>query len=75
MADRAEVAWAGLSLACYQHAYELAPISGEVAHLLDLVGNLLTSPASAPASAPDPADTGNGRLPLRVTDSEIPPGR
>lgn len=75
VADRAEVAWAGLSLAGHQHAYELVPASGEVAHLLALVGNLLSSPTSAPESAPVPADAGNGRLPVRVTDSEIPPGR
>ena len=39
-ADTAEVAWAGLSRACHQHAYELTPTVTEVSHLLDLVTRL-----------------------------------
>lgn len=30
-------AWAGLSGACHQHAYELSPTAEEVAHLVELV--------------------------------------
>lgn len=32
------LAWAGLSGACHQHAYELSPTAEEVAHLVELVG-------------------------------------
>lgn len=41
-ADTAEVAWAGLSRACHQHAYELTPTTTEVSHLLTLVTTLTT---------------------------------
>jgi len=34
-AERACVAWDGLSRACHHHAYELAPTPGEVRHLLE----------------------------------------
>ena len=40
VADTAEVAWAGLSRACHQHAYELTPTTTEVSHLLTLVTTL-----------------------------------
>lgn len=39
-ANRAEVAWAGLSRACHQHAYDLAPTTIEVEHLITLVSEL-----------------------------------
>ncbi|HEX5494546.1 MAG TPA: hypothetical protein VFX70_08255 [Mycobacteriales bacterium] len=41
-AEAAEAAWAGLSRACHQHAYELAPTTGEVSHLVGLVTILST---------------------------------
>ena len=40
LATRAEYAWARLSEACHQHAYELAPTHIEVEHLVQLVGSL-----------------------------------
>lgn len=39
-ADAAGIAWAGLSRACHQHAYELAPTTGEVRHLIGMVATL-----------------------------------
>src|SRR3954471_9196907 len=42
IADRAGVAWHGLSHACHHHAYELSPTPGEVEHLADLVSTLTT---------------------------------
>lgn len=42
-ADRAGAAWAGLSRACHQHAYELAPTTGEVRYLVGLVTALANS--------------------------------
>ena len=42
IADRAGVAWYGLSNACHHHAYELSPTPGEVEHLADLVSTLTT---------------------------------
>jgi hypothetical protein len=39
-ADRAGVAWNGLSQVCHHHAYELAPTPGEVAYLMELVSAL-----------------------------------
>jgi hypothetical protein len=38
----ATVAWMGLSRACHQHAYELAPQKSEVEHLVSLVDQLGT---------------------------------
>lgn len=55
-ADAADVAWAGLSRACHQHAYELTPTTTEVRHLLTRVAALLplsdvghTDPAAQPS--------------------------
>ncbi len=39
-ASAARHAWAGLSGASHQHAYELAPTIAEVGHLIDLVGRV-----------------------------------
>ncbi|HEX5407969.1 MAG TPA: hypothetical protein VFX16_37365, partial [Pseudonocardiaceae bacterium] len=39
-ADAADIAWAGLSRACHQHAYELAPTTGEVRRLIAMVATL-----------------------------------
>ncbi len=44
LATRAEYAWASLSEACHQHAYELAPTHAEVEHLVQLVGSLVPDP-------------------------------
>lgn len=41
IAGDAAVAWAGLSRACHQHAYEIAPHHGEVAHLVSKVRQLV----------------------------------
>lgn len=49
-ADRAVVAWDGLSRACHQHAYELSPAPGEIAYLLGLVEALLEPSAAGAAS-------------------------
>lgn len=35
--EMASLAWAGLSQACHQHAYELTPAVSEIRHLLGLV--------------------------------------
>lgn len=40
LATRAEYAWARLSEACHQHAYELTPGHVEVLHLVEVVGGL-----------------------------------
>ncbi|MDP3967853.1 MAG: hypothetical protein Q8Q02_06185 [Nocardioides sp.] len=40
LATRAEYAWARLSGACHQHAYELTPTHVEVLHLVELVSGL-----------------------------------
>lgn len=40
IADRAGIAWSGLSRACHHHAYELTPTPDEVRHLMDLVSTL-----------------------------------
>lgn len=37
----ATTAWQGLSHACHHHAYELAPTTAEVQHLIDCVGGLV----------------------------------
>lgn len=42
----AEYAWARLSEACHQHAYELTPTYIEVRHLVELVGDLGRSDGS-----------------------------
>lgn len=41
IADDAAVAWTGLSRACHQHAYELAPIHSETRHLAELTRRVL----------------------------------
>lgn len=41
VASIAATAWAGLSRACHQHAYELTPTVGEIRHLIDLVAALI----------------------------------
>lgn len=51
VADRAEFAWARLSNACHQHAFELSPAASEVANLVKLVTQL-AAVASADAIAP-----------------------
>lgn len=39
-AQVARYAWAGLSGASHQHAYELSPTVAEVGHLIDLVSRV-----------------------------------
>lgn len=39
--EAAEFAWAGLSQACHQHAFQLDAVPSEVAHLMDLVERVL----------------------------------
>ncbi|GAB3488153.1 hypothetical protein GCM10027572_08510 [Flexivirga lutea] len=51
IAERAEFAWARLSNACHQHAFELSPAASEVANLVKLVTQL-AEVASADAVAP-----------------------
>lgn len=48
-------AWAGLSMASHQHAYELAPTVDEVAHLIDLVSRVEFRLETARATAAKPA--------------------
>lgn len=43
VAGEAAVAWWGLSRACHQHAYEVAPHRSEVAHLVGRVRELATA--------------------------------
>ncbi|PIE25834.1 MAG: hypothetical protein CSA58_00230 [Micrococcales bacterium] len=50
----AEHAWAGLSTAAHQHAYELAPTVAETAHLIALVEEVVSAATKAPAN-PAPA--------------------
>jgi hypothetical protein len=40
VARAVEVAWLGLSEACHHHAYELAPTTAEVGHLINIVAAL-----------------------------------
>lgn len=40
VADRAEFAWARLSNACHQHAFELSPTASEAANLVKIVAEL-----------------------------------
>ncbi|HWC23839.1 MAG TPA: hypothetical protein VG502_16205 [Flexivirga sp.] len=40
VADRAEFAWARLSNACHQHAFELSPTASEAANLVEIVAEL-----------------------------------
>lgn len=40
VADKATIAWMGLSNACHHHAYELTPTVNEVRHWLTLVTDL-----------------------------------
>lgn len=47
VAERADFAWAHLSSACHQHAFELNPTATEALRLLDLVGELRALVASA----------------------------
>jgi HEPN domain-containing protein len=41
VAERADFAWARLSNACHQHAFELSPTATEAARLVDAVAELL----------------------------------
>lgn len=52
LATRAEYAWARLSEACHQHAYQLAPTHTEVQHLVELVGGLAPGASSSPSCTP-----------------------
>lgn len=45
--DRAEFAWARLSNACHQHAFELSPTASEAANLVEIVAALAGSAPSA----------------------------
>lgn len=40
IAERAEFAWARLSNACHQHAFELSPATSEAADLIEIVARL-----------------------------------
>lgn len=40
VADRADFAWARLSNACHQHAFELSPTASEAANLIEMVAEL-----------------------------------
>ncbi|MET3962813.1 hypothetical protein ABIE44_002747 [Marmoricola sp. OAE513] len=42
VAEAAEYAWSGLSQASHQHAYLLDAVPSEVAHLMDLVGRVVS---------------------------------
>ena len=41
LAERVSYAWAGLSRACHQHAYELPPTSTELSGWLEVVEQLI----------------------------------
>jgi hypothetical protein len=43
LAERVSYAWAGLSRACHQHAYELAPTSSELQAWIGIVDDLVTA--------------------------------
>lgn len=47
VADRAEFAWARLSNACHQHAFELSPTASEAINLVEIVAALAASAPSA----------------------------
>jgi hypothetical protein len=49
-----EVAYAGLSRACHQHAYELSPNPAEVDHLLHIVRRWSDTGRARPATTADP---------------------
>lgn len=53
VAGEAAMAWWGLSRACHQHAYEVAPHRAEVAHLVGRVRELATSAPEEPQTWPD----------------------
>ena len=55
LAERVSYAWAGLSRACHQHAYELPPTAAEITAWADTVDQLVN--ASSPR-APSGATTG-----------------
>lgn len=57
LAGRAALAWWGLSRACHQHAYEIAPHYTEVEHLINTVRSLVgevvaPAPVASSTSAP-----------------------
>lgn len=57
LVEAAEFAWAGLSQASHQHAFQLDAVPSEVAHLLDLVERVLeslTPPSESVPSGPRP---------------------
>lgn len=41
---RVQHAWSGLSRACHQHAFELAPTATEVEQLIDVVRTVVMTP-------------------------------
>ena len=47
LAERVSYAWAGLSRACHQHAYELSPTSPELIAWIDVVERLVARVAAA----------------------------
>lgn len=51
VANRAAIAWMGLSTACHHHAYELTPTVDEVRHWLALVAGLSAQTSAAHTSA------------------------
>jgi hypothetical protein len=52
VAGKIEYAWNALSRACHHHAYELAPTTSELQHLLTVVTHLVDSRANLAAGAP-----------------------
>lgn len=48
----AEIAWAGLSQGCHQHAYELSPTWDEVRVLVQMVDDVARRALPGPAEAP-----------------------
>lgn len=52
VAEGAEFAWARLSNACHQHAFELSPTAAESARLVDVVAELVESRVSTEDAAP-----------------------
>jgi hypothetical protein len=50
LAERVAYAWAGLSRACHQHAYDLAPTASELVGWIETVEQLVARGQLAPAT-------------------------
>ncbi|MEV5303491.1 hypothetical protein [Amycolatopsis methanolica] len=57
LADRVGVTWSNLSQICHHHAYQLAPTTGEVWHLIEQVDTLLKGGTIRTAGRQSQADS------------------